>query len=1004
MFGLGKERRTTIHETTLRSFLVPAIVLFVTFLVTIVFAVLYITLSNNLYLILLLSFDVPLFALYGYFAVTRLKRVHTVYHKGIVDVTGRNLKRLAKGNADLELYPPYKIKEMEEMNETAKALKLRYAHSTYFAPETALESLDLTYLDKGMCLLAEEELKGKLLPLIDASKAFYVGLLSLYYDIEANKLTKDNKNRLLESVNRHFSFIPGRLFAFTGDGELLCFLPSIDSFSIVKEKVLAVSEDCAISAHLASGLSLLPLKSAFVCYPFSNPEDILSDLTYAKHQGGAENAFFSKRYENNVNKATLSSHEGDVAFFHAILTPLIRLSGTNFEAEKATIRKVFEELMHYLGAEEYDIIAWEKSTNRYYAFFEDALSARVYDEGKIKRLNEVADDDNSYYFSSRDALSSSLARDNDPFGRESGFWYVLNDGNDILGVIYLFKKSGTLGLDAYKKEGLLRFGKLMSDYFSLLEKERRARAFQAETEHVLSLGKSGIYRVNDTDFTLTYFSPNLRTVFRNLEVGLPCHKALYGLEKPCARCPMRKFSKMDSKVGNETFVTSLTLNDRKSHERTLFVERSSEPIYETYDANWLVYSFRTLFADLSDFYAVGSRGYVLLLCLDNMEELLKKQGSEGLCFIIRSFVERIKAAFVTHDVFVYNPATIAVLFPRVGHAEIIDCCEKIYNISKENYFDDGTGSDIFSITYLPFGYPRGYATASDFLSHVEEHYRNPALKHGIDYIYFHNQSISCPASRKEYMSAIIDRTFAAEDMTCVTLQPMLTCDKHIFGAEILIRVMDDYRQRPIMADELSRIAVETGKVSIITTFLIHFVEALYAEFGNNVFAVNSFKRVAINTDSSFLGDEGLLDYIKNIASTRSLPPNFLSFEISEDLIRDELEVKSKAFTSAGIALVADRYTGRYVSLPKLKEYGFVKFKIDRGIIRDIETTPVHKNQVLSLIAEAKTLGLKVGAVGVENADQFIILKDADPTIEVQGFHFFKPLSRSDLINALRSHS
>ena len=65
---------------------------------------------------------------------------------------------------------------------------------------------------------------------------------------------------------------------------------------------------------------------------------------------------------------------------------------------------------------------------------------------------------------------------------------------------------------------------------------------------------------------------------------------------------------------------------------------------------------------------------------------------------------------------------------------------------------------------------------------------------------------------------------------------------------------------------------------------------------------------------------------------------------------------------------------------------------------------VHKQQVLELIAEAKTLGLKVGAVGVENAEQFIILKDAEPTIEVQGFHFYKPLSRSDLINALRSHN
>ena len=998
-----KIRNLNIRKTSILAFLVPGLVLAAIFVVTITFGVLYVTSGNLLFAILLAAIDVPLVVLYVVNAIIEVRSVHKVYGEGMFEITDRNMKKLAKGSANLENYPKG-LAEFDQMNASIEALKTRYGKSVFFAPDDALAKVEMNYIDREHHLVSESELKNKLFPLIEAAKAYYCGLLCLFYGNHLVRLSPKEREKLLYSANRHFGFVEARLFAFNDNDELLCFLPAVDSFSIIKEKYRAIAEEATVAAHLPTGLTLLPLKSAFVCYPFSSVDDIWNDLIYARRQDEITNDFNAMRYENNTGKINLSGHTADVSLFHAILRPLVRLNGINPEEEKATIKSVFDALMRYIGAEEYDIIAWEKNTNTYYAFFEDVLSQRVYDEGKIKRLKGVIDDDNSYYFSSRASLSEKIARDNDPFGRTSGFWYVLDDGSDILGVIYLFKKSGTLGLDAYKKEGLLRFGRMMTNYFSLLEKERRARAFQAETEHVLSLGQYGLYKINDADYTLTYISPNLRTSFRNAEAGSTCYKAMYGLDHPCPKCPLKKFSKMDSKVGKEKFVTSLTLNDRKSHERSLLVEKTTENAYDPYDRDWLVYAFRTLYGSLCDVYAVSSRGYLLLLCLDNIEEFLKKQGSEGLNFAVRSFVEKIKSAFNTHDVYVYNPATLGVLFPRVGHAEIIDCCEKIYNLSKETFFDDGTGTDTFKITYLPLGYPQGFASASDFLAHVEEHYRKPELKHGIDYIYFHNHSISCPACRKDYMSAIIDRTFSGEDNTCVTLQPMLSSDKHIFGAEILIRVNDDYRQRPIRADELSKIAIETGKVSIITTFLIHFVEALYAEFGTNVFAINDFHRVAINTDSSFLNDEGLLDYLKRIVSTRSIPTNFLSFEISEDLISDELEGKSKAFTTAGIALVADRYTGRYVSLAKLKEYGFGKFKIDRGLIFDLETNPVHKQQVLELIAEARTLGLKVGAVGVENAEQFIILKDAEPSIEVQGFHFYKPLSRSDLINALRSHN
>ncbi|MCR5078452.1 MAG: EAL domain-containing protein, partial [Bacilli bacterium] len=807
----------------------------------------------------------------------------------------------------------------------------------------------------------------------------------------------------LSHANRSFSFIPGRLFAFsTAEDALICFLPAYDSLSVIEEKLLSMCDDCAISAKSPTGLTLKPLKGAFVSYPSSKEEDIFHDLGYARRQGNSFNVFFPDRSANNTDNTTLVTHEQDTSFFHRAHIPLYRLSGVEREKEKKIIKQVFESIRLYLGADRSDLIYWERNTDRNYSYFEDTLTAKTFPREEINKVREVSDRNNAYYFSSRASLSSVLARKMDEMGVTSGYLYCFDDGNEFLGFMYFLKSNGNLLLDAYRQEGLNRVGKILTDYFSLAQKEERANAALAETEHILAMSNYGIYKVRDSDYHITYISPNLRTLFPNAVIGEPCHKAMYGYAKMCPHCPIRDFSKMESDVKGSHLVTSLTLNDRKSHERSMLVEVGS-PGYELFDKNWLVYSYRTLLEQLRNIYINNGRGYLLLLCIDNIELFLTKQGGEGTLFAIRSFIEKIKFAYQTHDVYAYNPSTIGLLLPRVGHAEIIDVCEKIYNLSKESSFDDGTNKDVFKITYLPLGYPQGYSSPEEFLSHVEDHYRNPKLGHNIDYIYFYNHSIACAASRTKYMTDIIDKTFGEDDVNCVTLQPMLDSSRHIYGAEILLRVMDDYRQRPIQAWELSQIAVQTGKIPVITSALIRFVEALYKEYGSSVFAVNAFSRVAINTDSTFLEDKAMMEYVKNLYTNHVLPENFIAFEISEDLIKDDFITKTKDFLASGVALVCDRYSGRDVSVEKLKAFGFSKIKITRDLIKDIDSNPNRKEEVLQLIGQAKELGLKIGAVGVENEEQFNILKSADPNVEVQGFLFYKPLARSDLISAIRSH-
>ena len=76
----------------------------------------------------------------------------------------------------------------------------------------------------------------------------------------------------------------------------------------------------------------------------------------------------------------------------------------------------------------------------------------------------------------------------------------------------------------------------------------------------------------------------------------------------------------------------------------------------------------------------------------------------------------------------------------------------------------------------------------------------------------------------------------------------------------------------------------------------------------------------------------------------------------------------------------------------------------RDLIGKIDTDSVRYNEVKDIINQAKENGISVAVVGVENSAQFVILKEFDENMMMQGYHFYKPLSRADFISALISHN
>ena len=103
----------------------------------------------------------------------------------------------------------------------------------------------------------------------------------------------------------------------------------------------------------------------------------------------------------------------------------------------------------------------------------------------------------------------------------------------------------------------------------------------------------------------------------------------------------------------------------------------------------------------------------------------------------------------------------------------------------------------------------------------------------------------------------------------------------------------------------------------------------------------------------------------------------------------------KTLRNLGVLLSIDDFGTGYSSLSYLKRLPIDKVKIDQSFVHDVPSNPEGVAIVKTIIAMAKTLGLKVTAEGVENKAQLDFLRGLQCD-EGQGYHFSEPLPAEDL--------
>lgn len=162
--------------------------------------------------------------------------------------------------------------------------------------------------------------------------------------------------------------------------------------------------------------------------------------------------------------------------------------------------------------------------------------------------------------------------------------------------------------------------------------------------------------------------------------------------------------------------------------------------------------------------------------------------------------------------------------------------------------------------------------------------------------------------------------------------------------------------------------------------------------------------VAINVFAPAIADQELCEQLTRALDERSLPPDWLTVEITEDLLLDNLAKTRQVFETLrakGIRVAIDDFGSGYSALWYLREFPVDEVKLDREFIAPILTHPASAAIARAVIGLAHSLGITPVAEGVENAETAARLMEYGCEI-AQGFHFSAPMPAPAILKLLQA--
>jgi diguanylate cyclase (GGDEF)-like protein len=274
-------------------------------------------------------------------------------------------------------------------------------------------------------------------------------------------------------------------------------------------------------------------------------------------------------------------------------------------------------------------------------------------------------------------------------------------------------------------------------------------------------------------------------------------------------------------------------------------------------------------------------------------------------------------------------------------------------------------------------------------------YQAKQQPHGPRYCVFETEMQTALAARVE-LEADLQGAVGRGELR-VLYQPILDlASEKVIDFEALVRWMHPSRGLLPPAAFL-RLAEQGGLIHEIDTWVLHqaCVEASRWQHESPQFAQIG---VHVNLSPLRLREPDLVGTIAEALSVAGLEPRFLTLELLESSVVDDLELARARLTelkALGLRIAVDDFGTGFSSLSHLRTLPIDVLKIDRSFISVMETSPQASTLVHSLIQLGAALGMDTVAEGIEEAEQLKHLRE-DECLHGQGYLFARPLDPDDL--------
>jgi PAS domain S-box-containing protein len=238
----------------------------------------------------------------------------------------------------------------------------------------------------------------------------------------------------------------------------------------------------------------------------------------------------------------------------------------------------------------------------------------------------------------------------------------------------------------------------------------------------------------------------------------------------------------------------------------------------------------------------------------------------------------------------------------------------------------------------------------------------------------------------------------------VYYQPIVALqDGRIVGFEALTRW-----QRPqgiVMPGEFIAVANETGLILPMNRQLL--VEAcLQLRRWQSLFPSDPPLAMCVNVTEKQFAQPDLASQISDILQQTGVDPRCVDLEITENIAMGDAErsaIVLSELKAVGVRLSVDDFGTGYSSLSRLQRFPVDTLKIDRSFVSGIGSGRETHEIVRIIVILAHSLGLKVVAEGIENAEQMEMLKHFGCELG-QGYLFSRPCAADTIEHFLTNRN